>query len=111
MTLGRCFRLEANKIWLRRRVKASEERSPASNPARSSGLKARTYMGGFHTLILAEVCPLHNRSSEPALAGVGLQTEGMNGAGGNGSVRRERLMRLHQLSFPSARVRKRPQWV
>src|SRR5262249_25256738 len=41
------------------------------------------------------------------LAGVGLQTEGMNGAGGNGSVRREHLIRLHQSSFPSARVRKR----
>jgi hypothetical protein len=44
---GRCPRLEANTIWLRRRVKALGERSPASSPACSAGLKAPTYMGAF----------------------------------------------------------------
>jgi hypothetical protein len=44
---GRCPRALASRIWHRRRVKASAERSPASRCWRSSGVKGRTYRAGF----------------------------------------------------------------
>src|SRR5213593_1669784 len=64
---GRCPRLEANTIWLRRRVKAFGERSPASSPACSAGLKARTYIGAFMPPLYHLSSSLHKSSLEPAL--------------------------------------------
>src|SRR5215203_2489688 len=46
---GRSPRALARRIWQRRRTKASEERSPASNALRSSFESVRTKIGGFMT--------------------------------------------------------------
>src|ERR1019366_4530331 len=47
ITAGRCSRLDANRIWLRRRVKASKERNPASIFVCSSGINVLTKRGAF----------------------------------------------------------------
>src|SRR5438094_5605157 len=65
---GRCPRREANRIWLRRRVKAFGERSPASSPACSAGLTAGMYIGAFMPPLYHLFSFLHNRSLELALA-------------------------------------------
>ncbi len=67
ITLGHCFRLEASKIWLRRRVKASEERNPASIPSCSSSFKVLTYIGAFIPLFYQLSTSLHKSLFEPAL--------------------------------------------
>lgn len=61
---GRCFRLDANRIWLRRKVKASEERNPASILSSSSGLKALTGMGAFMPSFYQFSASLHKSFSE-----------------------------------------------
>src|SRR5260370_3424882 len=60
ISAGRRSRLDASKLWLRRRGKASDERNPASLPARSAGLKARTYMGAFMPSFYQTSPPLQN---------------------------------------------------
>ena len=63
---------EASRIWLRRRVKASEELNPAAIPACSAGLKARTYMGAFMPSFYQVSPSLHKSFLEPALGKISL---------------------------------------
>jgi hypothetical protein len=64
---GRCPRALASKIWHRRRVKASAERSPAPSCWRSAGVNGRTYMGGFMPHSLPAQLLLHKIYRELAL--------------------------------------------
>jgi hypothetical protein len=50
ISLGRCSRLDASRIWLRRRLKASDERSPAVSPCLLGWTQGSDIHGGFHTL-------------------------------------------------------------
>jgi hypothetical protein len=65
------LRADANRIWQRRRTKASDERKPASICSRSSWLKERTKIGGLMLLSIphsqSPLLSLHQVASGPGV--------------------------------------------